>query len=240
MKEVFETSRMICPGLADASGMLGIPDTFGLFMDIASEHAELLGCGYDFMRERGLFWLTVKTKVHITERPRLGEIVTLRTWPEKPGTFRCVRSYELLRNGSRLICGKTEWAVYNSRENRVTSSAGIFPEELSFQNGTACDEPFSRIPDDFSETAPYGSYTVRSTDIDVGHHMNNAAYLRALAGSYSCEEWAQLPFRKMEVHFRTPCYEGDDITFQRRQQEEGISYRMAKGDSTLFLARMEF
>ena len=240
MKEVYEISRMITPSLADVTGLLSIPDTFGLFMDIASEHAEHLGCGYDVMREKGLFWLTVKTKLQIDERPRMGEIITLRTWPEEPGTFRCVRSYELLRNGKRLICGKTEWAVFDFKENRVTSSAGIFPQELTFQNGTAYDEAFRRIPDDFSEIAPYASYTVRSTDIDVGHHMNNTSYIRALAGSHSCDDWAQLPFRKIEVHFRTPCYEGENITFQCRKQQNAVTYRLANSESTLFLAWMEF
>ena len=155
MQEVYETNVKIVPSLSDAAGQLSIPDTFGLFMDIASTHAELLGSGYDAMRENGQFWLTVKTMIHFEERPRMGETVTLRTWPEEPGKVRCNRSYELIRDSRRLICGKTEWAIWNYRENKLVPAAGIYPEDLSFPYGTACKEDFSLIPDTFVGVEPY-------------------------------------------------------------------------------------
>ena len=36
MDQLFEQTQIILPSMADASGRLGIPNTFGLFMDIAS------------------------------------------------------------------------------------------------------------------------------------------------------------------------------------------------------------
>ncbi len=79
MEQIHEEYLKITPGCADASGRLGIYETFRAFMDIAAIHAKLIGVGFDDMAKRGLFWLTAKTKVIFYERPRMGELAVLRT-----------------------------------------------------------------------------------------------------------------------------------------------------------------
>ena len=239
MQEVFETEIRIVPSLADAQGRLAVPGVFSLFMDMAAEHARLLGLGFDDMKARDLFWLTVKTKIRIFRLPRMGEAVLLRTWPEKPGTLRCCRSYEMLGDGGLLCAGKTEWAVLNFAENRLVRIDGIYPEDLRIPDRTAVEEPFSRIPDDFDGIEPCAEYRVRSTDIDVGGHMNNAAYVRALAGSFSLDEWDSLPKSCVEVLFRAPCHEGDRILLQLRRTEGRAEIRGAREKETAILVRME-
>ena len=71
----------ICPSLCDHSSRLGIPDTFGLFMDMAAEHAEDLGIGTTFMMREHKFWLTAKTRIKFMRRPYMMEKVRLDTWP---------------------------------------------------------------------------------------------------------------------------------------------------------------
>ena len=239
MQEIYETSIKIVPSLSDAQGLLSIPDSFALFMDIASTHAELLGFGYDAMRERGLFWLTVKTRLIFHQRPQMGKIVTLRTWPEIPGKLRCNRSYEMLLDGKVMICGKTEWAVMNFRENRLAPAEEGYPKAFAFPNKTACEEAFSRIPDSFDGIQPFADYTVRSTDIDVGQHMNNVAYVRTLASSFSNDEWHSLAAKKVEVQFRSPCYEGEQLCLQRKTTPEGLDVRISRKGDTVLLARIE-
>ena len=69
MENRIEKEIVILPSLCDGSGRLGIPDAFALFMDIASEHAEALGCGIGALGKKGLFWLTVRTRVRFFRRP---------------------------------------------------------------------------------------------------------------------------------------------------------------------------
>ena len=67
----------ITPSLCDFDGKLSIPDCFSVFQDIAADHAERLGVGADAMINRGLFWLTVKTKIRFLRRPAMPETVTV-------------------------------------------------------------------------------------------------------------------------------------------------------------------
>ncbi|MBQ1371539.1 MAG: hypothetical protein IIY70_01280 [Oscillospiraceae bacterium] len=212
---------IVLPSDCDREAKLSVPDLFAWFMDVATLHAQSLGVGIDDMLARGQFWLAVKTKVHILRRPRMMEPVSLFTRPLAPEKIRTIREYRLEREGELLAEGKTEWAVLDTNTGKLCPMAGIFPAELELAKEPAYPVPFARLNPDFSEAEPVGQYTVRSTDIDVGGHMNNVAYLRAVFGLLSGKELEQLPCRELEIIYRSPCFEGDTLSVRRRRTEGG-------------------
>jgi acyl-ACP thioesterase len=232
MEQIYEQELFITPSLADARGRLSWPGAFTVCQDLAGIHAERLGVGLGAMAEKSLFWLTVRTKIVFRERPGIEEHVTLRTWAEKPGAARCSRSYEIARGEEILVCGKTEWAVIRTDTGRLCPMAGIFPAEVELAAEPQYPAPFARINPDFSGAEALGSYTVRSTDIDLGGHMNNVAYLRALLGTLSGQELAAMPQGELEIVFRTPCFEGETLRVLRRPTETGWELAALKPDGT--------
>ena len=226
--------------MADASGKLSLHNTFSIFMDIAAVHAQMLGIGLYDLARRDLFWLTVKTQICFFERPAIMDRVIARTWPEQPGKLRGNRSYEIRRSdGKLMIAGKTEWAVINTKTNQLTLMRDIYPASLSFTPDSACPDPFARIPDDFGNAGVFSLYTVRSTDIDVGGHMNNTAYIRAMLGCFSIEELQQMEIKRIDVVFRSPCYECDILQIQKKYTETGTDIRISNADKTAVLIRIE-
>ncbi len=229
MRAVLEKQIMILPGMCDSTARLGIPDAFSLCMDLATEHAEELGCGLNALMPQGKFWLTVKTKLRFYRRPRMTETVTASTWPEKPGAMRCLRDYLVRSDDEILVAGKTQWAIVNTVSGRLESMAGVYPEGLSLSSEQALPDPFARVDGPFTGE-PFASYTVRSTDIDLGGHMNNAAYVRALAGLFPSGEWNGMHIRDMDVLFRSPCYEGNVLNFYRQQTTDGLAVQASLPD----------
>jgi len=219
MENRIEKEIVILPSLCDGSGRLGIPDAFALFMDIASEHAEALGCGIGALGKKGLFWLTVRTRVRFFRRPEMMERVRLSTWPEAPGRLRAERNYRMEQAGELLAAGKTEWAVLDQTTGRLTPPKAVYPAELDFCPEKVWTEPFTRLPDE--SLTEYARYTVRSVDMDLGRHMNNIAYLRSLAGTFPDAEWQDMGIRELEIAYRTSCYEGDTLVWQRRTEADG-------------------
>jgi acyl-ACP thioesterase len=207
-------------------------------MDLATEHALHLGVGFAAMRERDCFWLTVKTKIVFHDRPALSEAVRLATWPEKPGPLRFNRSYELRRSEELLISGRTEWAVLNTAAGTLVPSADIMPAGLTYERGSAIGESYARVPDRFSAADAFADYTVRASDIDLGGHMNNAAYPRALFDAFSIAELKAMQLRSVDLIFRAPCYEGDRLTFYKKEGDGAIDLRVARGEETVLLARI--
>ncbi|MCR5842433.1 MAG: hypothetical protein K6G66_00610 [Oscillospiraceae bacterium] len=238
MQQIYEKDALIPPSACDYDGLLSYPGTFALFMDLATEHALHLGVGFAAMRERDCFWLTVKTKLVFHDRPALSEAVRLATWPEKPGPLRFNRSYELRRGEELLISGRTEWAVLNTAAGTLVPSADIMPAGLTYERGSAIGESYVRVPDRFAETDAFAEYTVRSVDIDIGGHMNNAAYPRALFGAFPSGELKARNIRCVDLLFRAPCFEGDLLTLYKKESEGILDLRMARGEETVLLARL--
>ncbi len=239
MDAVFKKDYNVLPGACDSAGLLSYQGAFSCFMDIAAQHAEVLGVGFAHLLERGLFWLTVKTKVVFLRRPGLAEAAVLATWPETPGRIRCCRSYRMTQGEELLLCGKTEWALVETAGGRMTPPAAIFPEGLQFPSLSACDAAFTHVPDHFEDIEPYAEYRVRSTDIDVGGHMNNAAYLTAMMGTFSRRELSEMRIHTIDALFRSPCFEGDELIWQRKPSPAGLSVRAQCGGKTVFLASFD-
>ncbi|MBO6060565.1 MAG: hypothetical protein J6P98_00420 [Clostridia bacterium] len=236
--EVYEEELKVTPGYADARGLFGIPDTFRAFMDMAAIHAEVLGLGFRALAAKDMFWLTVKTSVHFVKRPKMCEGVTLRTWPEKPERARGNRSYEMVLNGERAAFGKTEWAVVNVKTNRLCPMAAVYPEDMVFPEGSACPEPYAKVDDCFEEGDYICDHRVVSSDIDVGGHMNNAAYVKALFSGFTNAQLSGMDIARMDVIFRAPCFEGDVLKVFRRRDEEGFSLKMEREGKPAILAKM--
>lgn len=241
MEAVFERTADVPSSMCDHTGRLGMADTFNLFMDLATVHALQMGCGWRHMMPKGLFWLTVKTKVvfgPVETRPPMGDEVVLRTWPEAPDKMRCVRDYQLDWGGRTVISGKTEWAILDMGTQRLVPVADVYPEGLAFDREPACPTPFVRVVDDFAGVEPYARYTVRSTDIDLGGHMNNVAYVRAVLGSFSVDEQRAIDIREIDAIFRNQCFEGDELALQRRETADGYDIRLSKDGKVVFLAHL--
>ena len=241
MEAVYEREWEVPSSMCDHDGRLGLVDTFNLFMDVATVHALELGCGWRQMLPRDLFWLTVRTKIVFgpTEtRPLMADAITLRTWPEAPDKMRCLRDYQLDWQGRTVISGKTEWAILNLKTQRLVPAAEVYPEGLAFDREPACPAPFVRVIDDFDGVEPFATYTVRATDIDLGGHMNNVVYLRAMLGAFPVAEQRKLDIREIDAIFRAQSFEGDVLTLQRRDVPGGMDVRLAREDKTVFLAHL--
>lgn len=238
MQTRYEKTVTILPSRVDARGKLSVPDTFDLFMDTATEAARALGVGWDFLIRRGMFWITVKTKIRFLRRPGLLETVVVETWPEAPGEWRCNRHYRIAQNGETLALGKTDWAIVSVRDGRPQAMADIMPASVDYPSEQACPEPFPLIDEAFSDV-PYAEHRVLNTDIDMARHMNNVAYVRAIVNTFPVAQWEAMDVREMDIIFRASAHEGDVLRFQSRRDGDLLDIRGSLPDgSTSVLARL--
>ena len=240
MTDKLEKTFAIVPSQCDSTARLGIPNAFSLFMDIATEHADQLGIGLKDLGPQNKFWLTVKSKVHFYDMPALSDVVTLTTWPEKPEGRKCIRDYILKRGDDLLVAGKTEWAVIDTSTGRLVRVDSVYPEGLVLLEDHALNEDFARFEGDISCAEEIGHYCIRSTDIDLGGHINNVAYIRAFASLFSSKEWDRMAIKDMEVWYRSQSFEGE--TFRVLKNDIGDAkevYYLKEDGSVAFQLRYQ-
>ena len=222
----------VLPSVCDFEGKLSIPDCFSVFQDAAARHAEQLGVGIDAMLGRGLFWLTVKTKIHFLRRPAITENVTVSTRPLVPERVRSIREYRLTAGDELLAEGKTEWTVVETETGKIHPMADVFDPSLELGREAGYTAPFCRIDPRFAPEERLGTYTVRSVDVDFGGHMNNVAYVRAVYGLLSADARRTAPQNEVEIAFRSPCYEGESLTGFCRKLADAWELGLIKPDGT--------
>ena len=215
MTDTYTKKQIIGASLCDSSGRLGIHNAADLFMDIAGEHADLLGCGQPYLVRTGGFWLTVRSMFRFHKRPSMLEETDISTWPEVPGTRRCYRDYLLTKDGETLVTGKTEWAIMDIASGRLRHIEGIYPEDMELSGKLSMTDEFVRFGEELDSGEIIGTYTLKSTDIDIGGHMNNTAYLRAFESLFPSKEWNSMDIRFLEVWYRSQCFEGETLTARR-------------------------
>lgn len=230
MKAVYSKNHLVGVSMCDASGVLGIANTFALFQDIASEHAELLGVGRRAMQEKKAFWVTARTRVHFFHRPEMMQDVDITTWPAAPGAMRCDRFYRMEADGEILAEGRTEWCVLNIESGRPVPPASMFPPEIEYLEDSALPHPYARFRHDFTDADCAARHAVRPSDVDIGRHMNNVAYLRLICDSFSVAELEALDVQEMEIWFCLPCFEGDLLEVLRRETDYGYEFGVRRPD----------
>lgn len=230
MAEFYSNEMMIGTSLCSADGKMSIPGAFAVFQDVASEHAEVMGIGFEQMRRNHTFWVTVRTRVHFYARPGMADTVSIETWPVAPGKVRCDRCYRMKNGEELMVEGRTEWCVVNTQTGSTCALDGIFAENTEYCEEKVLDTPYARFRHNFSEENLACSYTVRTGDIDPGRHMNNVAYLRMLCDSFSVAELENMDISEMEIMFLSSCYEGDTLDIMRRKTDFGWEFGVRRAD----------
>lgn len=239
----FEKNFTLSPDYCGASARMSPLAAFTMFQAIAAEHAERIGVGGAAMDRRGAFWLTLHSRVDFFRWPALAQEVTAATWPEhcEGRSLRCFRSYSLRQGDQLLALGRTQWAVLGEKGRLIPFAQSGFPEDFPFVEREGITEAPARFRDDLLPEELVQRHTVRSTDIDMGRHMNNVAYVRLLLDCFSASVLAGGEIASMEIHYAAPCFEGEELSVLCRR--EGSICRMAvrKPDGkTTVLAAVRF
>lgn len=232
MENYLEKELYVTPSLCDASSRLSLQSIFVLFQDSASEHAESLGIGGNVMAEKGLFWLAVRTKVRLHSRPGLMRRIRLKTWlgAFAPGDLRTYRYYTIHCGGEVVAEGRTEWTILRTADQSMARIRDVGFPDIEVLKDVVLPEPFSRFRVDFEETCPVFSHTVRSTDVDMGQHMNNTAYIRALLDTFTVDELKSMVPYEMEICYKQACYGGEKLSIVRKETENGWMFAVRRED----------
>lgn len=207
----------ITPSLCDKHAKLSVPAAFSLFMDIAAIHSQELGIGYWERKKLNQFWMIAKTRIHFIEKPSLGDTVQLSTNLARTKVASSIRNYAIKSGNKLLVEGKAEWLVADKMTGRFIYCNDIYGDDIVDRNEILLKDAFERTGP--IDGKALGDYIVQAYDIDVGQHMNNVAYIRAFESMFTTDEWDDLNFSTIEIHYKKQCFEGQRLHFKSLKTE---------------------
>ena len=190
----FSFDTTVTPDLCGKEPVMNPTAAFTLFQNAAGLHAEEIGNGTAALAERNKYWVATHTRIDFHEHAQLMEKITVSTWPvwRKPNAVRGYRGYDI-KSGDKLVAeGVTEWVVLDRDTGFVRFSGFGFPEDFEFYNELPFGGKLTHYHDEFSDADEVYTFTVRTSSIDIGRHMNNVAYVRAFLDCFTADEVAQL------------------------------------------------
>ena len=210
-----------------------------LVQEAAGQHCALLHVDYDTLSHQHLFWAVTRNRVQITRLPRLGETVTVETWPMPTTRVAYPRSVVVYdENHQELFRSISLWVLMDSRTRGMLlpGKSGITVNGTLL--GTELDAPRAIATRAMANTA---RRTVGYTFLDRNGQMNNTRYLDWVCDRLPSEFHRDHPVREFTVCYMNEAREGEQIDLSFELTDGPVLTVDAQRDGNrIFSAQLEF
>ncbi len=197
MEHIFERKFEISEPLTDGYRRLHPAAILYMMQETAGDHCKQLGVQDENLGEK--FWAVLRYRVEVDRLPRLGEIVTVRTWPLPTTRVAFPRAAEALdENGNRLFRLVSLWVLMDENDRQMVLPAKSGVSVPGMITGTELEIPAG------IRAVPGEKMTARIVtehEIDKNRHMNNTQYL-----SWAMELIPREFEKEHELRAFTACY----------------------------------
>ena len=212
---------------------------FDLFQDIAGEHAEELGVGYNDAYNNGYFWVILQESFEVLGSiPKYDDLVKVNTWPKPNGRLFCEREYEILDSKDNLIIkGISTWGIIDIN-SRTILRPDIVKFNGEFRDFTRYVKPQRhKLGLKLGDVKATYDYKVLLSDCDHNRHFNNARYLDMI---YNMDVINDKNYKKVEIAFIHEAYHDEVVNVKYYVDELNKACFIGYvNDSLCFEARIE-
>ncbi len=186
--------------------------------EIAWEHANILGFGYDNLQKEQQFWVLSRLLVKITRRPEWTVKFTLETWSRGTDGFYGYRDFNFVDNNGKVIIQATSsWLVLDLKSKRIVrlSEFDDFPkyEESVFGNNAG------KVKSPQSSNELFFTPVIFN-EIDINQHFNTGRYLERIVDSYDFEFHEKKELIEFEVNFLKEGMPADLLAVKKQELDE--------------------
>ena len=202
---------------SDSRGYLPLTGLLNYFQDASTFQSEDLGLGIEYTRERNLVWVLSAWQIVVERYPKLGEKVTVGTFPYDFKSFMGLRNFCMMdENGEYLAKANSVWSLLrtdNGKPSLPTEqmlSSYVLEEKLDMEYAPR------------KITLPEGgkvvdAVTVKKHHLDTNHHVNNGQYV-TIAIEYLPENFV---IRQMRAEYKKQAFLDDVLYVHVVKLEEG-------------------
>ncbi|TAJ12326.1 acyl-ACP thioesterase [Marinilabiliaceae bacterium JC017] len=186
---------------AGPDNTLSISYLMRYLQEAAANHASRLGVGFEQLSPQQLFWVLSRLHMEAIHLPKMGETITIETWPREMIRLFSVRDF-IVRdaNDQVIIKATTDWLMLNAqnlrpqRLNKWADQIAYTPDQTAIP-GLVRDLP--SLPEETSGVCRQVTYS----DIDMNHHVNNARYLDWFLDAIAQQQPMTSAIHSVELNF---------------------------------------
>jgi len=205
----------------DGSGLVTVRSLCNYLQAVANNHSRSRGTSIDHFEAENLTWVYSRFLLEITRYPKCFEPLTAYTWRSGFNTFFAYREFVIAGgDGLTAAAGTTVLALID----RDTRKPVPIPNSLTGQFAPELGSAIIRREERLSDPAGVDTgkeFPVRTSDIDINGHVNNAAYIEWIT---ECVPEATARIMRpcsIEVDFLAEAFYGETIRSESGNEDGG-------------------
>lgn len=226
-----------------AQGQLPLATLVERVIELATDHANMIGVGYDRLIADGCAWVLSRISIETSRMPAMHEDYSLTTWIESFNRHFSERNFEIRAGGEVIGYIRTVWVAINISTRRPADLSGIasLADTVSTRRCPIAPQPKLRFP---AESTPRreGSYRFLATDIDFNRHVTTVRYVNLVLDILPVSVYDLRHVSRFDIAFRHEAMEGDEWLTEAVESPEGtftVAVRSATDPSREFcMARL--
>lgn len=205
---------MLSAGECDPEGRMSLPLLAERLIEVATEHANSLGIGYDTLITRNIGWVLSRMSIEMECYPGVNDEYTISSWIEGYNRHFSERNFAITdAAGNTLGYARTVWVAMDY-ESRTMADLSAFDSSRFPIVDLPC--PIAKTPRLVSPgpDAETEEYTFRYRDLDVNRHVNTVRYIDLLLNHWSLDYFDCMMPVRFDILFHNECHFGDKVTLR--------------------------
>ena len=203
--------------------------------------ADELGFGYDDIAPKHLGFIVVNWYIKLYKSIKLGDVLSVHTWPLKPGRVIFLRDYELYCGEEKVGVCTARWCMIDTVKFLPVPTSVFFSDNSFDDYNTERSIEFSdwKIPT-ISDGDTVYTKTVMFSDYDHYFHVNNTKYADFMFDVFSVEELQGKSLNSAQITYVKQCKEGERIAFSKEKRDSFYLVEGKVGEELRVQMRVQF
>ena len=206
----------------------------GVVQESACMSADELGFGYDDLKPKDFGFLVVNTYCAFRRAIRLGEAVTVETWPLPPRMVYFERDYRVTAGGEEVAAAASRWCLVDLKTFSLLrpESLGETHAKCPYRDEKAAVPPAWKIPRIKAGREVY-AMTVKNSHCDHYMHATNARYADFYFDCFTMEELSRRRVKAFQIAYEKQAKEDSPLSLWREDTDDGAVCELRCGEEVL-------
>lgn len=204
----------------DVSDNLKLSSLLSLMEESACLSAEELGFGYSVLQPKNYGFIMVNWYIEMSRAVKLGDVLTIHTWPIKPKRLIVLRDFELYVGSEKVGVATSRWCLVDLVNFKMLPSTAALDENLEYNDFRSVDVSNIKVSDCNEGKLCY-SKVVTYSDYDHYNHVNNTKYADFLLDAFTVDEMKDKGYSEVRITYVKQSKEGETLDFYKSGLDDG-------------------
>jgi len=192
----------------------------------AHEHSVLGGLSFQDMQVFDQAWVLSNMYIEIESLPKWEDTIVIKTWIVSMQDAHSVRALEVWHNDKKIAGALTLWVVLNTKLRKTEKLALSFDHFQFFPEKLPTEKALERVQI-FREYDLHFKQTVKTSDLDLVHHVNNVKYLEWCLDTMPIDDLSMHQLSHIHLNYLREMHHNQNFTISQKKTETAYFFSIA-------------